>query len=179
MNGIQESQKSESVQNVNPLTGIDPKRKGSFCLCGNKAQTGRCKPCYSKLLKDKRRGCGNPNWKGDSIGVDGIHAWITRRKPKTFCVCCGNPAHDLANISGKYTRDINDYQWLCRKCHMKSDGRLKNLDWTGKKQSKEMVEHRCSRTIGRKNSQEIIMKFKEVAKLRPRNTDGKFVCWGP
>ena len=34
---------------------------------------------------------------------------------------------DLANISGEYKRDINDYEWLCRRCHMESDGRLQKF----------------------------------------------------
>jgi hypothetical protein len=34
---------------------------------------------------------------------------------------------DLANISGKYLRKLIDWKWLCRKCHMTEDGRIKNL----------------------------------------------------
>jgi hypothetical protein len=32
------------------------------------------------------------------------------------------------NIDGKYTRDLNTWQLLCRKCHMVSDGRLHSRD---------------------------------------------------
>jgi len=35
--------------------------------------------------------------------------------------------YDVANISGKYKRDIKDFEWLCRLCHMTKDGRLEAL----------------------------------------------------
>ena len=39
------------------------------------------------------------------------------KMPKT-CESCGELKKlDCANISGKYTRNIEDYKWLCRKCH--------------------------------------------------------------
>jgi hypothetical protein len=28
---------------------------------------------------------------------------------------------------GEYKREINDFKWLCRRCHMKDDGRIKNF----------------------------------------------------
>jgi len=69
----------------------------------------------------------NPMWKGNLVGFDGLHGWITRHKPKpNFCVDCKKvPPYDLANISQQYKRDVNDFEWLCRRCHMKKDGRLK------------------------------------------------------
>lgn len=30
----------------------------------------------------------------------------------------------MANISGKYKTDLSDWEYLCRRCHMKKDGRL-------------------------------------------------------
>ena len=40
-------------------------------------------------------------------------------KPTT-CYKCKKQTKmlDLANISGNYTRDINDYRWLCKRCHV-------------------------------------------------------------
>jgi hypothetical protein len=32
---------------------------------------------------------------------------------------------EVANISQQYKRDLSDWEWLCRKCHMTKDGRLK------------------------------------------------------
>jgi len=75
-------------------------------------------------------GALNPNWKGDNIKcMNALHTWIRRHKPKpVFCEeCHKNQPYDVANISGQYLRDVNDYRWLCRKCHMLSDGRMNNL----------------------------------------------------
>jgi len=74
-------------------------------------------------------GKNNPMWKGDNVSYRSLHEWIEnhKSKPKLCEECHKNPPFDLANISGKYLRDINDYRWLCRSCHMKSDGRLINL----------------------------------------------------
>lgn len=72
----------------------------------------------------------NPQWMGDNYtSLPTVHVWIRRRKPKPeFCECCKvKRPYDLANIRGTYKRDINDYEWLCRKCHMVKDGRIHNL----------------------------------------------------
>ena len=84
-----------------------------------------------EVMKDKN----HPNWKGDKVGYKSLHQWIKRNKPKSeYCEECKNQkSYDLANISGKYKRDINDYKWLCRKCHMIEDGRLNNLMKINKK----------------------------------------------
>jgi hypothetical protein len=68
-------------------------------------------------------------WKGDSAGFGAIHRWVRRHKPQPqLCDNCQiNTPFDVANISGRYLRDINDYQWLCRSCHMTQDGRINNL----------------------------------------------------
>lgn len=72
-------------------------------------------------LKEK-----NSMWKGDNVGYNALHGWIKRHKPKTeLCECCNtNKSYDLANISQEYKRDVNDWEWLCRKCHMTKDGRI-------------------------------------------------------
>jgi len=71
----------------------------------------------------------NNMWVGDKIGYEALHGWIRRNKPKIdICEKCKiQPSRDLANISGQYKRDINDFEWLCRKCHMVSDGRIFQL----------------------------------------------------
>lgn len=67
----------------------------------------------------------NPNWKGDSVGLNGLHIWIKRNfnKPSSCQRCLVKPPYDLAN-KGIYNRDIKNWEWLCRKCHMETDGRL-------------------------------------------------------
>ena len=72
-------------------------------------------------MKEKYKRDGNPNWKGNNVTYSGVHSWIKNHKPKPkFCENCKKvPPYDLANISGKYKREINDYNWLCRSCHSK------------------------------------------------------------
>jgi len=83
---------------------------------------------WSKQAKNSITAENNHNWKGDIVGYFSLHEWIRKRKPKP-CLCeeCNKqPPFDLANISGEYKRDVTDFKWLCRGCHMKSDGRLLN-----------------------------------------------------
>ena len=58
-----------------------------------------------------------------------IHWWVRKNKPKSeVCEKCGKKKDytlEVANISGNYKRDINDYLYLCRRCHMIQDGRIK------------------------------------------------------
>jgi len=72
----------------------------------------------------------NGRWKGDNVTKkSALHTWVRRRKikPKLCEDCKEFPPYDLANISGKYKRDTNDFKYVCRRCHMKNDGRLKKL----------------------------------------------------
>jgi hypothetical protein len=72
---------------------------------------------------------GNGMWKGDDAGYIARHEWVHRRLPKPEkCQNCHNKkAIDLANISGEYKRDITDWWYLCRTCHMNIDGRMERL----------------------------------------------------
>jgi len=63
------------------------------------------------------------------VGYEGVH-WRIRRflpKPELCDLCHLKPAYDLTNISGKYLDSLDDWQYLCRSCHVKSDGRIYNL----------------------------------------------------
>jgi hypothetical protein len=61
----------------------------------------------------------NGMWKGDKVKYRALHAWVRKHKPSSlFCEHCNEKKNcDVSNISGKYLRDINDYKWLCKKCH--------------------------------------------------------------
>jgi hypothetical protein len=58
-----------------------------------------------------------------------LHQYMRRRILKSkLCVnCLKKEPYDLANISGEYKREISDWKWLCRKCHLTEDGRIKKL----------------------------------------------------
>lgn len=76
-----------------------------------------------KAFGNHERWCsGRIRYKSDT-GYSGIHAWVRKRKPKPqFCEQCKiKPPIDLANLSGKYMRDIADYVYLCRSCHKIKD----------------------------------------------------------
>ena len=105
-----------------------------------------------------KRGKKNASWKGDKAGYGAIHAWVRKRKKKpVFCERCKKrKAIDLANISGEYLRDVNDFEDLCRKCHMDSDGRNEGLRQSGK--SRKLPEQICKQ-CGKSFHRDSIGKF--------------------
>lgn len=107
---------------------------------GRSLRRGIKRPEHSKLMS----GSGNPKWSDKpNGGLDNLHAWLHRRIPKPkFCVICKTrPPYDLANISGNYSYKLDDWMWICRKCHFKYDKKIANffnLDKT--KSYKELVK---------------------------------------
>lgn len=80
------------------------------------------------------KGEKNGQWKGDSVGYAAIHDYIKYYKPKPeACESCGRNVSllDLANISQEYRRDLDDWEYICRSCHMNKDGRINNLKYQG------------------------------------------------
>ena len=89
---------------------------------------------WREMRSKKMMSENNPMWKGDKAGLDAIHIWVLRNKPKPkVCeICKKAKPKDLANISQKYHREVNDFEWLCRRCHMIKDGRLEKLKMLNK-----------------------------------------------
>ena len=77
----------------------------------------------SKKTLEKISGQNHHAWKGDNAGYTAIHYWIRSNFPKPIkCKNCNQKKRlYLSNISGKYERNIDDYEWLCCKCHFKKD----------------------------------------------------------
>jgi hypothetical protein len=100
-------------------------RKGSNNPFFGKTHT----PEVRERIRKSKLSEKNPNWKGDDAGYFAIHIWVkARKKSDGFCERCHKKkVLDLANISGEYKRDLDDWEYLCRKCHMEGDGRLSNL----------------------------------------------------
>jgi len=91
-----------------------------------------CSKCHkpAKIKMPINVGSDNPMWKGDVVGYFAVHDYVRRRLPKpSKCSLCNDEKRflDLSNISGTYKRDLSDWQWICRKCHMKLDGRYKRF----------------------------------------------------
>lgn len=107
-----------------------------------------CGKEFSICFKDQNRkyctrGCSksksnNPQWKGDKVGYKSLHEWVSGQlgRPDRCSKCGKVGAVDLANISNKYKRDLSDWEWLCRKCHMQQDGRLDIFLSTSNKNNK-------------------------------------------
>lgn len=68
------------------------------------------------------------NWKGNNATKIANHHYIRRHYPhEGYCETCGTITNklDLANIKNHvYTKDRNDYRYLCRSCHEKFDKHL-------------------------------------------------------
>lgn len=71
----------------------------------------------------------NGMWKGDKVSYGALHDYVKYHLPKPEkCQNCGAKKKlDLANKSGEYKRNLSDWEWLCRLCHMIKDGRVNNL----------------------------------------------------
>lgn len=128
---------------------------------------------FSKMRRKRmgvaKIGSKNPMWKGNDVKKEGLHQWVKRRleKPNLCTNCERRKPYDLANISGEYKRDINDYEWVCRSCHMRKDGRLKKFRINGEKGKRRRIlrlkklKYKICRSCGKKKK---VKKFHRVAK---------------
>ena len=96
--------------------------RGSFLRRGISKSCG----CLQKELLAKRSiGKKNPMWAGDSVSKTGAHMWLAENKPiPEFCERCRErPARELSYNckNGEWSRDPNDYEWLCHSCHCFKD----------------------------------------------------------
>jgi hypothetical protein len=80
-------------------------------------------------LSQVMRGSHNGMWKDGKITYSALHQWVNRNLSKSEAceICKRNRPLEACNVSGDYLRDLNDWQWLCRSCHMNTDGRIDNL----------------------------------------------------
>lgn len=96
---------------------------------GNTNSVGRIlSEDHKRKISESNSASGNGMWKGSSVGYTALHTWVKRHliKPKMCSDCKIKPPYDLAN-KGTYDRNLENWEWLCRSCHMKKDGRLKIL----------------------------------------------------
>ena len=104
-----------------------PRRTKSESLKGRKF-TEKHKNNISKGTKGKNKGEKCYNWKGNEADYGTLHAYIRKYKPKPkTCEICGKSNKlELSCKDHIYTRNIKDYQYICRNCHVKYD--IKNND---------------------------------------------------
>ena len=109
-----------------------------------------------------KTGVKNPNWRGDQAKYKAIHMYMrSHLTGSDRCQKCGmiTIRLDLANITGVYNRDPNNWKWWCRKCH--------NLSH----KYKDMSNYRCS--VCDSNKTYII---KKTGRPNWARVDGKLVC---
>ena len=105
---------------------------------GHKINTGRkhtrkWKRNQSILLKGKYTEEKGSQWKGDKVKYGGLHDWVRKWKgTPDKCEGCGKSGLkgrkiNWANIDHKYSRVLEDYIRLCKKCHYHYDRSLKLL----------------------------------------------------
>jgi hypothetical protein len=99
---------------------------------------------WKQRMSERMSGKNNPAWKGDAVGRVALHEFVGNRKPKpNMCESCHETTpRDLHNTPGTYKRNLEDWVWLCRRCHMIEDERLeemvkRNKDGLGKPLSEE------------------------------------------
>ena len=117
-----------------------------------------------RIFKDWN-GKNSPSWKGDKAGYDAIHKGIRKNKPKPkFCeyLDCKQKPMNVANISGKYRRDIKDYKWVCVRHHRILDGvGWSNKDLTFlKKNYKVMKDNQLAERINKSRNAIVKMRIK-------------------
>ncbi len=82
---------------------------------------------WNKGLKGFMANEKHGNWKGDSVGYNALHTWVSRKLGKEKeCSYCGEDFRfkkiEWASISHKAKRDLTDYIPLCTSCHAGYDG---------------------------------------------------------
>lgn len=110
------------------VKGFTPWNKGKSSWAKGKKFSKEHKEKIAAALKNENNG----QWKGDNVGLGGLHKWVKRRlkKPERCQNCSIKTIElDLANISQEYKRELTDWEWLCRSCHMHKDNRIKNLQY--------------------------------------------------
>ena len=84
--------------------------------------------------KKNQEGSNNDNWKGSKVQYAGAHRRVEaqRGKPRECSVCNTKTAkrYEWANLTGKY-EDVNDYKRMCKSCHAKHDGVIRNITSPG------------------------------------------------
>ena len=146
--------------------------------------------CGRRCMGLFRRNEGNTQWKADDVGFYALHQWVRRRMVMPDkCQDCGKVARlDLANISQEYQRNLTDWEWLCRKCHMVKDGRDEKLakltppPWAPESRAKLSASQKAlnrsgeqmAHFSGQKHSPETLVKMRDKASQRTRDNLGRF-----
>ena len=75
---------------------------------------------HRRKISENMSNENNHRWKGDNATKISLHKWIAKNKPKSKnCEYCNKERKlNLANMNNhNYTRNLDDYKWLCYSCH--------------------------------------------------------------
>ena len=55
-----------------------------------------------------------------------MHKWARRNVPRPdICPVCGEkPVRDIHNLSKEYKKNVKDWMWLCKSCHLRNEIRV-------------------------------------------------------
>ena len=142
-----------------------------LCECGKhiivqggnlrRGQTQSCGCLKIEKIKERTANENHPFWTGDKVNYPAAHMWMKRHKPRpAFCqMCRERPALDLSfnGKNGDWTRNPEDYEWLCRGCH-----RLKDSGQPGVKPLTKARVHRIREfyRVGAANQKELANLFR-------------------
>lgn len=102
------------------------------CICGTikiirgvQLRNGKTKSCgclRKQFLKGKFKEKSYA-WKGEEVGYVALHTRMRKdiKKPKLCIFCKQKPPEQIANISQKYKKTVDDWMWLCEQCHHRYD----------------------------------------------------------
>lgn len=98
-----------------------------------KGYKGRLGMKMSEDFKKRRSREGNPMWRGTDVTFRSLHCWVRDNFLKlSKCEFCGREYTDKDNrffdwsnkehnYTGESSRNRDNWQFLCRSCHMKYD----------------------------------------------------------
>lgn len=116
------------------------------------------------------------NWKGNKVGYEAIHWWIKKRKSKPkICQICHKKKNEyknsklvLANISGIYKRDLNDWIYCHQSCHIQEHKKGNHKNIKHRKYVKKRAKIRNKKQI-RIYKKEWFIKNKKVIMNKRKN----------
>ena len=113
----------------------ETKRKISEAL-KEKPKSEEHKNNISEARIGKFKGENNPAWKGDNIGCRALHYRIRKLKLEPeYCTICNeiNKKLECCSIDHIYTKNPDDYIYLCRSCHKLFDQCRKKFKFKNQK----------------------------------------------
>jgi len=96
--------------------------KKTFGTCKTEIRRGRGKFCSRKCFYEHNQGANVYNYQKYKVSYMALHKWVTKKLGRpNYCEHCKSSSakkYEWSNVSGKYLRDVRDWQRLCKSCHV-------------------------------------------------------------